>query len=85
MGAVLITGAGSGIGLATARLLAERGFRVYGGVRKSEDAKALRALGVVPLFLDVTQEESLVQARRLLEGEGLEGLVANAGKSPKAP
>ncbi|GAA6744471.1 hypothetical protein Thermus71206_23190 [Thermus antranikianii] len=78
MGAVLITGAGSGIGLATARLLAGKGFRVYGGVRKSEDAKALRALGVVPLFLDVTQEESLVQARRLLEGEGLEELVANA-------
>lgn len=85
MGAVLITGAGSGIGLATARLLAERGFRVYGGVRKSEDAKALRALGVVPLFLDVTQEESLVQARRLLEGEGLEGLVANAGIAVAGP
>ncbi|RTI19552.1 SDR family NAD(P)-dependent oxidoreductase [Thermus scotoductus] len=85
MGAVLITGAGSGIGLATARLLAERGFRVYGGVRKSEDAKALSALGVVPLFLDVTQEESLVQARRLLEGEGLEGLVANAGIAVAGP
>ncbi|MFN4070674.1 MAG: SDR family oxidoreductase [Thermus caldifontis] len=85
MGAVLITGAGSGIGLATARLLAAKGFRVYGGVRKSQDAEALRALGAVPLFLDVTQEESLVRARRLLEGEGLEGLVANAGIAVAGP
>lgn len=43
---VLITGAGSGIGLATARLLAGRGYRVLGGVRKAEDAEALKGLGV---------------------------------------
>nr|WP_243028241.1 SDR family oxidoreductase [Thermus albus] len=76
---VLITGAGSGIGLATARLLAQKGFRVHGGVRKPEDAAALKALGVEPLFLDVTQEESLLKARKALEKEGLDGLVANAG------
>lgn len=47
---VLVTGAGSGIGLATARLLAEKGFRVYGGVRKEQDAQSLRALRIEPFF-----------------------------------
>lgn len=82
---VLITGAGSGIGLATAGLLAARGFRVYGGVRRPEDAGALEALGVKPLFLDVTREEDLLRARERLEGEGLYGLVANAGIAVAGP
>jgi NAD(P)-dependent dehydrogenase (short-subunit alcohol dehydrogenase family) len=82
---VLIAGAGSGIGLATAGLLAARGFRVYGGVRRPEDAGALEALGVKPLFLDVTREEDLLRAREHLEGEGLYGLVANAGIAVAGP
>ncbi|WP_038055384.1 SDR family oxidoreductase [Thermus amyloliquefaciens] len=82
---VLITGAGSGIGLATARLLAARGYRVYGGVRKEEDGERLRALGVEPLLLDVTREEDLLGAREALGGEGLWGLVANAGVAVAGP
>lgn len=82
---VLVTGAGSGIGLATARLLAEKGFQVYGGVRKEQDAEGLRALGIRPLFLDVTREGDLAGAREALEGQGLYGLVVNAGIAVAGP
>ncbi|GAB5603633.1 SDR family oxidoreductase [Thermus sp. FJN-A] len=81
---VLVTGAGSGIGLATARLLAEKGYGVVGGVRKAEDAEALRRVGVEPLFLDVAREEDLERAREALKG-GLHGLVANAGIAVAGP
>lgn len=39
---VMITGASSGIGAATARELARRGFHVLAGVRRDEDADAIR-------------------------------------------
>ncbi len=81
---VLITGAGSGIGRATARLLCQRGYRVYGGVRREEEAEALRAEGITPLLLDVTREEDLARAREALQ-EGLYGLVANAGVAVAGP
>lgn len=83
--AVLVTGAGSGIGLATARFLTAKGYRVYGGVRREEDAARLAQEGVVPLLLDVTREEDLLRARERLEGEGLYGLVVNAGIAVAGP
>lgn len=48
--AVLVTGAGSGIGLATARLLTAKGYRVYGGVRREEGAARLAQEGWSPSF-----------------------------------
>jgi NAD(P)-dependent dehydrogenase (short-subunit alcohol dehydrogenase family) len=51
-GAVVIAGASTGIGRATARYLAERGFRVFAGVRRDQDAEVLRQEGagrVTPL------------------------------------
>lgn len=82
--AVLVTGAGSGIGLATALLLKARGFAVYAGARKEEDLARLEALGLLPLPLDVTRPEDLEEAKRALP-EGLFGLVANAGIAPAGP
>ena len=41
MQSVVITGASTGIGWATAKLLLERGFRVFGSVRKQADADRL--------------------------------------------
>src|SRR6185436_11407873 len=47
---ILVTGASSGIGQATARLLAERGFRVFGTARKPDSATAQ---GFTMVALDV--------------------------------
>jgi NAD(P)-dependent dehydrogenase (short-subunit alcohol dehydrogenase family) len=38
----VVTGASTGIGAATARELARRGFRVLAGVRRDRDADAIR-------------------------------------------
>ena len=42
MRSVVITGASTGIGWATAKLLLDRGFRVFGSVRKPADADRLK-------------------------------------------
>lgn len=84
-GAVLITGASSGIGEATTRLMAERGYRVFAGYRKERDGARLARYGerVAPVRIDVADEESMVAARDVvagaLRGEPLLGLVNNAG------
>ena len=46
MRSVVVTGASTGIGAATAKVLIERGYRVFGSVRKEADAERLtRELG----------------------------------------
>jgi NAD(P)-dependent dehydrogenase (short-subunit alcohol dehydrogenase family) len=86
-GAVVVAGASSGIGRATAIRLARSGFRVFAGVRKEEDAEALEeavpADPLEPLFIDVTDEHLVASAAYTVEeavgGEGIAGLVNNAG------
>ncbi|CAN5220218.1 SDR family oxidoreductase [soil metagenome] len=83
---VLVTGASTGIGRATAVLLAERGFRVFAGVRKEADAESLRAEGITPLILDVTNAEHIAAAAETVTAAGgLYGLVNNAGIASAAP
>jgi NAD(P)-dependent dehydrogenase (short-subunit alcohol dehydrogenase family) len=83
---VVITGTSTGIGWGTAKVLVARGFRVFGSVRKTADAKRLSAEfggSFVPLIFDVTDEEAVAAAaaevRAALGGEKLAGLVNNAG------
>jgi NAD(P)-dependent dehydrogenase (short-subunit alcohol dehydrogenase family) len=93
---VLVTGAGRGIGLATARLLAERGYRVVAGVRQPDALSAeLAALAarhpdaVLPMAVDLADPASYREAcGRILElvgPGGLHGLVNNAGYAVSAP
>ncbi len=90
MRSVLITGASTGIGRAGALRLDAAGWRVYAGVRKEEDAQALREAGsdrLTPLFLDVTDAEQIAAAAALVGAEpgGLDGLVNNAGVAIPSP
>ena len=54
---ILITGASSGMGHATAIMLAERGHTVYGGARRIDRMDDLTSLGVTPVAMDVTKAE----------------------------
>lgn len=83
---VLITGASTGIGAATALRLAELGWRVFAGVRREDCGRTLRqqARGDLrPVLLDVTDAACVAAALALVRdgaGEGrLAGLVNNAG------
>ena len=78
MRVVLITGASSGLGQATASLLADRGFRVYGTSRKPRSDKAY---GFEMLQLDITSDESVnACVQTLVQRAGrLDILINNAG------
>ena len=92
MQSVVITGASTGIGWATAKLLLDRGFRVFGSVRKPADADRLSSefgANFTPLLFDVTDEAAVLAAARevraALGGETLFGLVNNAGIAVAGP
>jgi NAD(P)-dependent dehydrogenase (short-subunit alcohol dehydrogenase family) len=89
---VVVTGVSSGIGLATAKVFLSAGFRVFGSVRKDEDARRLAAeLGTSfsPLVFDVTDEKAVKTAasrvRSALNGQTLSALVNNAGIAVAGP
>ena len=92
MQSVVITGTSTGIGWGTAKVLLERGFRVFGSVRRREDADRLKGefgANFTPLLFDVTDEAQVLAAAREvraeLEGGTLAGLVNNAGIAVAGP
>jgi NAD(P)-dependent dehydrogenase (short-subunit alcohol dehydrogenase family) len=91
-GAVVVTGASTGIGRATALLLDKQGYRVFAGVRKTADANRLKKDAVAdltPVTIDVTKPRSIAAARQKIQRavgkKGLAGLVNNAGIASAGP
>jgi NAD(P)-dependent dehydrogenase (short-subunit alcohol dehydrogenase family) len=89
---IVITGASSGIGRATALRLARNGWRVFATVRKDTDAEQIEAKAVGALEtvrLDVGDKDSIAAAAAEVEsrlnGRGLDGLFNNAGIGSVAP
>ena len=78
---VIITGASSGIGYESAKLLAQSGYKVYGGARRVDRMEDLKQYGVVPLSLDVTDQASAEAAvKTVMDAEGrIDVLFNNAG------
>jgi NAD(P)-dependent dehydrogenase (short-subunit alcohol dehydrogenase family) len=91
-GAVVVTGASTGIGRATALFLDRQGYRVFAGVRKQADAKSLSDAGsdrLTPVTIDVTKQRSITAAKQKVQSavgeDGLVGLVNNAGVGGGGP
>lgn len=77
----IVTGASAGIGFKAARKLRSNGFVVYAGARRVDRMEPLKALGVIVLALDVTDDESMRAAvgRVMAEHGHIDVLVNNAG------
>jgi len=90
---VVITGVSTGIGYSSAKILCDSGYRVFGSVRKQEDAEKVTSefgANFTPLIFDVTdskgiQENAEIVKSELLPGEALAGLVNNAGVAMGGP
>ncbi len=92
MKSVLVTGASTGIGRASALRMDTEGWRVFAAVRREVDAAALREAGserLAPVMLDVTDAGQIAAAAEQVAGEvgeaGLDGLVNNAGIAVLSP
>jgi len=87
MNSIVITGVSSGIGLRSAEILCDSGYRVYGSVRKREDADKLCNQypdNFKPLIFDVRDEEAIKKASEFVENDlsnddRFVGLVNNSG------
>ncbi|OBK33181.1 dehydrogenase [Mycobacterium sp. 1245111.1] len=87
---VVVTGASTGIGAATAKELARKGFHVLAGVRRDVDAEALRSVdGIEPCILDITSDADVAaiaeRVARDPQSRPLRALVNNAGIAVNAP
>lgn len=85
---VVVTGASTGMGGATARELARRGFHVLAGVRRNSDADTIRAENIEPVILDITDADHVAALGRRISTGGaprLRALVNNAGIAVNAP
>src|ERR1700710_2550746 len=92
MKSIVVTGSATGIGWGIAKVLIQKGFRVFGSVRKAADGERLAkefGQNFVPVLFDVTDEAAVAKAAdqvaAALNGETLAGLVNNAGIAVAGP
>ena len=89
---IVITGVSTGIGNSLARVFIQKGYRVFGSVRKEEDAERMKELlgdRFYPLLFDVTDEQAVIRAAeevaKALDSRPLNGLINNAGLAVAGP
>ena len=86
---VIITGSSTGIGLATARALADEGYIVHAGLRKPADAEALQHERIYPFIVDVSLRDSMSaaiqQLNEKLQAAQVVHLINNAGVAVPGP
>jgi NAD(P)-dependent dehydrogenase (short-subunit alcohol dehydrogenase family) len=82
-----VTGASTGIGAATARELARRGFHVLAGVRRESDSTPQPVEGIEPVLLDITDPSHVaaLAARVERDPRPLRAVVNNAGVPGAGP
>ncbi len=92
MQSIVVTGVSTGIGWGITKVLIQHGYRVFGSVRKEQDAERLTeefGEAFVPLVFDITDETGVQAAAKMvrekMNGETLFGLVNNAGVAVPAP
>ena len=78
---VVITGAGSGMGKASAQFLAQQGFLVYAGTRNPDKLLSIKNKNLIPIQLDITQETSIQKAISTIikKHSKIDILINNAG------
>ena len=76
----LVTGASSGIGKATAKLLAKNGYYVFAAARRMYRLEQIRSEQIEPVALDVTDEEAVkATVNHIISTKGrIDVLVNNA-------
>ncbi|MGC3977056.1 MAG: SDR family oxidoreductase [Paludibacteraceae bacterium] len=82
--AILLTGGSAGIGLETAKILMDKGYKVYSGSRRGggEAHKSAVSDGmIIPLTIDVNDEKTLESAveKIIAENDELYAVISNAG------
>lgn len=78
---ILLTGASSGIGFDAAKVLAQQGHKIYAAARRVELMEPLKEYGIVPMYMDVTEDESIQKGvEQIIAAEGrIDVLINNAG------
>ncbi len=77
----LVTGASSGMGKDFVKVLLQEGSIVYAASRRVEKMNDLKALGAMPLAMDITQEKDIQKVVDTIAKEqgGVDILINNAG------
>lgn len=73
----LVTGAGTGLGFATAKMLKNLGWTVYASVIEGQDTTKLKKLGCKVITLNIASVKSVKEAfNKVKKGQGEKGLSA---------
>lgn len=80
---VVVTGAATGLGFATAKMLKEQGWRVYGTYLEFQSSDELKNAGIIPVLCDISDYKQADAAAKFvaenLKGKGLSALINVAG------